>query len=147
MARPSRQVGEFNSWFILRWATAYVIALAITGLDMVFTDVAPIKFAVIALAGAAFASLFYRHYAYGLADDNGLLFRRYFKMHSVVWEDIASVDFNAREFATLVVTFKRPVGFSRIAKFSYINEAWRLKSRPWPPEVGIWIAGHLPRTP
>lgn len=104
-------VGSTGPWAAFRFMQA-VVTLFVLALVIAILPVAP-GVALIAVCFLVFWSLaFAHHLGHAVADDHGITFRRYFRLHFVPWSEVKSVSFRAY-YPMVVITLSRWQGRSR----------------------------------
>ncbi len=146
MSPLPRPLGSFTNWAIVRLGELLSVAC---GLFYLFAQRDRLSILLQALAlGLLFLLPVYFHpFAFGFADDEGITFCRYFKLHFVPWNEVARVQrpqWNAFELiillgrrVTLTKTVKFPMNLSR-------HEVDATFKGSWTPEVITWLIDRLP---
>jgi hypothetical protein len=148
MSSLPRPLGSFTNWAILRLGELVSVAC---GFFYVLVQRDRLSILVQALAlGLFFALLVYFHpLAFGFADDQGITFCRYFKLHFVPWHDITRIQRRQWNAFELVVLLGRRVTLSKTVKFPMNLSRQEVDATfkgSWAPEIVTWLIDHLPPT-
>ena len=108
MSSLPRPLGSFTNWVILRLGELLLVG---GGLAVIFAQRQRLSVLLQASAvGLLFLLPLYFHpFAFGFADDEGITFCRYFKLHFVAWNEVARVQRRQRDAFELVVLLGRRV--------------------------------------
>ena len=91
--------------------------------------------------------LYFHPFAFGFADDQGITFCRYFKLHFVPWNEVARVQRRQRNAFELVVFLGRPVALTKTVKFPMKLAGPEVDATfhdRWTPDIVPWLIDHLP---
>jgi hypothetical protein len=91
--------------------------------------------------------LYFHPFAFGFADDEGITFCRYFKLHFVAWNEVARVQRRQRDAFELVVLLGRRVALTKTVKFPMQlagPEVHATFHDGWTPDIVAWLIDHLP---
>jgi hypothetical protein len=146
MSSLPRPLGSFTNWVILRLGELLLVA---GGLVVIFTQRQRLSVLLQASAvGLLFLLPLYFHpFAFGFADDEGITFCRYFKLHFVAWNEVARVQRRQRDAFELVVLLGRRVALTKTVKFPMklagpeVHATFR---DGWTPDIVAWLIDHLP---
>jgi len=146
MSPLPRPVGSFTIWAILRLGELLFVA---GGLCAVFAQRQRLSILLQASAvGLLFLLPVYFHpFAFGFADDHGLTFCRYFKLHFVAWNEVARVQRRQRDAFELVVLLGRRVALTKTVKFPMKLAGLEVDATfrdGWTPDIAAWLIDHLP---
>jgi hypothetical protein len=146
MSSLPRPLGSFTNWMILRLGELLLVA---GGLLAVFAQRQKLSLLWQALAvGLLFLLPLYFHpFAFGFADDEGITFCRYFKLHFVPWNEVARVQRRQRNAFELVVLLGRRVALTKTVKFPMKLAGPEVDATfhdGWTPEIVAWLIAHLP---
>jgi hypothetical protein len=141
-----RPLGSFTNWAILRLGELFLVA---GGLVALFAQRQRLSILVQASAvGLLFLLPLYFHpFAFGFADDQGITFCRYFKLHFVPWNDVARIQRRQRDAFELVLSLSRRVALTKTVKFPMKlaqQEVHATFRDGWTPEIVTWLINHLP---
>jgi hypothetical protein len=141
MSSLPRLLGSFNKWAILRLGELVFVVGGI------FTLVAQpqnlsilLQVPAVSLLGLLLA--YFHPFAFGCADDQGIMFCRYFKLHFVPWNEIADVESRQQHINfELVVRLCRQVGLSKTVKFATNLSQHEVTAfrGAWTPEIVTWL--------
>jgi hypothetical protein len=146
MSSLPRPLGSFTNWVILRLGELLLVG---GGLYAVFAQRQRLSILLQASAvGLLFLLPLYFHpFAFGFADDEGITFCRYFKLHFVPWNEVARVQRRQRNTFEVVVLLGRRVALTKTVKFP-MNlagpEVHATFHDGWTPDVLAWLIDHLP---
>jgi hypothetical protein len=146
MSSLPRPLGSFTNWAILRLGE---LLLVTGGLSVIFAQRQRLGILLQASAvGLLFLLPLYFHpLAFGFADDEGITFCRYFKLHFVAWNEVARVQRRQRDAFELVVLLARRVALTKTVKFPMklagpeVHATFR---DGWTPDIVAWLIDHLP---
>jgi hypothetical protein len=144
MSSVPRAVGSFTNWVILRLGELLFVA---SGL---FPLVAQRhKVSILLLASAVvllvLVPVYFHPFAFGCADEQGIVFCRYFKLHFVPWNEVARVEYQQRIDFELVVRLDRRVGLIKTVKFAmnFARQEVKAFRDGWTPELVTWLLDRL----
>jgi hypothetical protein len=144
MSSLPRPLGSFATWAILRLGE---LVFATGGL---FPLVAHRQKLGILLQASAVGLLvvvavYFHPFAFGCADDQGIVFCRYFKLHFVSWSEVARVECQQRIDFELVVRLGRHLGLTKTVKFAMNLNRQEVNSfrDGWRPEIVTWLMNRL----
>jgi hypothetical protein len=148
MSLLPRPLGSFTNWAILRLGELLLVA---GGLFAVFAQRQRLSLLLQALAVGLLLllPLYFHPYAFGFADDEGITFCRYFKLHFVPWNQVARVQRRQRNPFELVVLLGRPVALTKTVKFPMKLAGPEVDAtfhNSWTPDIAGWLIDHLPAT-
>jgi hypothetical protein len=148
MSPLPRPLGSFTNWAILRLGELLFVA---GGLFAMFAQRQRLSILLQASAvGLLFLLPVYFHpFAFGFADDQGITFCRYFKLHFVPWNEVARVQRRQRNAFELVVLLGRRVALTKTVKFPMSLAGPEVDATfhdGWVPDVVAWAIDHLPPT-
>lgn len=149
MSSLPRALGSFTNWAILRLGE--VVSLA-CGFLFLFTQRGRLNIFCQAsgLCLLLVLPLYFHPFAFGFADDDGITFCRYFKLHFVPWNEVARIQRRQWNAFELVVLLSRRVTLTKAVKFPMnltrqeIDATFR---NSWTPEIVAWLMARLPPTP
>jgi hypothetical protein len=146
MSSLPRPLGSFTNWVILRVGELVFIA---GGLVVVFAQRQRLSLVLQASAvGVIFLLPMYFHpFAFGFADDQGITFCRYFKLHFVPWNEVARIQRRQRNAFELVVLLGKRVALTKTVKFPMKLAAPEVEATfhdGWIPDIVTWLIDHLP---
>ncbi len=146
MSALPRPLGSFTNWAILRLGELLSIACGLLFL-LARRDNLSIPLKALALGLLFVLPVYFHPFAFGFADDEGITFCRYFKLHFVPWKEVLRVQrrqWNAFELVvllgkrvTLIKTVKFPMNLSR----QEVDATFRAS---WTPEIVTWLIDRLP---
>jgi hypothetical protein len=139
-----RSLGSFNSWAILRLGE---LAFVAGGLLPLFMQRKQISIALQAstVALLALLTVYFYPFAFGYADDHGIIFCRYFKLHFVPWNEVTRMRGQQRIDFELVVRLARRVGLTNTVKFTMnlTRKEVRAFKNGWKPEIMTWLTDRI----
>jgi hypothetical protein len=137
-----RQLGSFPMWLLFRFLGPCIWLPIAIDIGFRFLTIVYL-FLIIAIPWSDYAR------AYGHADEDGIIFRRFFRKHRITWDDVARVDWsnsNLFQQPYVFLTLEHPVGGFRTVKFA----CYRKSSRPvqvqdldWVPEILPWMMNQM----
>lgn len=141
MTDRSRPLGSFTNWAILRLGE---LGLFTFGLLFLFAQRhnLSLMWEASALALLSFLPLYFHPFAFGYADDHGITFCRYFKLHFVPWTAVTRVQCRQWNTFELVVLLSKPVALTRTVKFPMNlarQEVDAVFRGSWTPEIVNWL--------
>ena len=141
-----RPLGSFTNWAILRLGELLFVA---GGLFALFVQRERLSILVQASAVGVLSllPLYFHTFAFGFADDQGITFCRYFKLHFVPWNEVARVQRRQRDAFELVVLLARRVTLTKTVKFPMKlvqQEVHATFHDGWTPEIVTWLIDRLP---
>lgn len=99
-----------------------------------------------ALAFAALTAMIFS-LAYGEADEIGVKFRRYLKLHRAAWADVRRAEWGEIwDLNYLTLQIQKQTGANVAARFTVINTGWQFWKayiRGEPPEIVSWVMGRV----
>ena len=93
--------------------------------------------------------LYFHPFAFGFADDEGITFCRYFKLHFVPWNAVTRGQRRQWNAFEVVILLSKRVTLTKIVRFPMnlsrqeVDATFRER---WIPEILIWLIDHLPST-
>lgn len=142
MTSGEKQIGSFGVWLWLRLIQLSV-SLLLGGIIIVLLRHGAgrrLELTVVATA-LVFLNVAFHASAYASANQTGVVFRRYFRKHSVPWQDIADVEYRPFTSGGLVLLLRKPIASSRRVEL-YLNPSLKdflmLEGRR-EPEVYRWV--------
>ena len=104
-----------------------------------------ILFQASALGVLALLSIYFHPVAFGYADDQGIVFCRYFRLHFVPWNEVARVDRPQFRTFELVVRLGRRVGLTKTVKFAmnFAGQEVSALRDGWTPKIMTWLKDRL----
>ncbi len=146
MSLVPRPLGSFTNWAILRLGE---LLSFVCGLFFLFAQRDKLSTLLQAVGlGLLFVLPVYFHpFAFGFADDEGVTFCRYFKLHFVPWNEVVRIrrrQWNAFELAVLL---GRRVALTKTVKFPMNLSRQEIDATfkgSWTPEIVTWLIDHLP---
>ena len=141
-----RPLGSFTNWAILRLGELLFVAGAFFAL---FAQRQTLSILVQALAVGVLSLLpvYFHPFAFGFADDQGITFCRYFKLHFVPWHEVARVQRRQRNAFELVLLLSRRVALTKTVKFPMQlaqQEVDATFHQNWTPDIVTWLIKRLP---
>jgi hypothetical protein len=145
MSSLPRPLGSITNWAILRLGEVAFVAGAL------FPPVAQRQNLNILLRASVVGLLvllcvYFHPFAFGCADDQGIIFCRYFKLYFVPWSDVARIERPQQciDFE-LVVRLCRRVGLTRTVKFamSFAGQDVKAFRDGSTPEIMTWLIDRL----
>ena len=146
MSPLPQPLGSFTNWAILRLGE---LLFVVGGLFAVFAQrqrLSPLLQAS-AVGLLCLLPLYFHPFAFGFADDQGITFCRYFKLHFVPWNEVARVQRRQRNAFELVVLLGRRVALTRTVKFPMKLAGPEVDATfhdGWTPDIVAWLIDHLP---
>ncbi len=136
MRNDRKPVGSFRLWLWVRALEALLIAWWV--MSPKFWNLWDLLF---------FLTFVYIAYltdpmSYGYADDNGILFRRYFKQSYVRWNDVGRIDWRPWSSGGIRVFLRRGPAWRRTLHFDLnptLKEAFAEFRGRSTPEIVLWI--------
>jgi len=148
MSSLPRPLGSFTNWAILRLGE-----LAFVGCGLLVLFVQRGRLSILTQASAVglllLLPVYFHPFAFGFADDEGITFCRYFKLHFVLWNEVVRVQRRQWNAFEVVVLLRRRVALTRIVKFPMglsRQEVDATVQGSWTPEIVTWLIDHLPST-
>jgi hypothetical protein len=146
MSLLPRPLGSFTNWAILRLGELFFVA---GGLFALFVQRERLSILVQASAVGLLSllPLYFHPFAFGFADDQGITFCRYFKLHFVPWNEVARIQRRQRDAFELVVLLARRVALTKTVKFPMKlaqQEVHATFRDGWTPEIVTWLIDRLP---
>lgn len=141
MVGRSRPLGSFNNWLILRLGEVALLSLSLLFLFAKHNSLS-LLWQTSALGLLSLLPIYFHPFAFGYADDQGIVFCRYFKLHFVPWTDVIRVQCRQWNAFELVVLLSRPVVLTRTIKFPMNlgrHEVDAAFSGSWTPEIVNWL--------
>ena len=138
----TRQVGSVVPWVIARLFQGFILFGCLESLR---SHQIWLK---LALAGmfALFTYLFYP-LSCGIANMDGVTFRRYFKRHHVAWDQVLDVQWDPNwDISYLRLKLARPRALSDKVEFTMIEGATEFVgafARGWMPEIVLWVTDRV----
>jgi len=146
MGSLPRPLGSFTNWAILRLGELFLVA---GGLFAFFAQLR--GFSILWQASAVgllfLLPVYFHPFAFGFADDQGITFCRYFKLHFVPWNEVTRVQRRQRNAFELVVLLGRRVALTKTLKFPMKlagPEVHATFHDGWTPDIVAWLIAHLP---
>ncbi len=148
MSELPRPLGSFTNWAILRLGEITAVAC---GLFALFGQRDRLSTVTLALVAGLLLllPLYFHPFAFGFADDEGITFCRYFKLHFVPWNEVVRVQRRQWNAFEIVVLLSKRVALTKVVKFPLnlsrqeVNATFRDR---WIPEILTWLIDHLPST-
>jgi len=144
MGTQVRLLGSFTNWAIIRLGELVFVA------GGVFWPVAQQQKHGILLRASSIGLLalllvYFHPFAFGCADDQGIVFCRYFALHFVPWNEVARVERQQRIDSELVVRLGRRVGLTKTVKFAmhFARPEANAFRDDWTCEIVTWLTDHL----
>jgi hypothetical protein len=146
MSPLPRPLGSFTNWAILRLGE---VLLVVAGLFAIFARLRGLGIPWQASAvGLLFLLPVYFHpFAFGFADDQGITFCRYFKLHFVPWDEVVRVQRRQRNAFELVVLLAKRVALTKTVKFPMKLAGPEVDATfhdGWVPDTVTWVIDRLP---
>jgi len=148
MSSLPRPLGSFTNWAVLRLGELIFVT---GGLFAVFAQLQ--RLGILWQASAAgllfLLPVYFHPFAFGFADDQGITFCRYFKLHFVPWSEVARVQRRQRNAFELVVLLGRRVALTKTVKFPMKltgPEVHATFHDGWTPDIVAWLIDRLPST-
>jgi hypothetical protein len=148
MSSLPRPLGSFTSWAILRLgevvflACGLLILFAQRGRLSILTQTSAVGLLVL-------LPVYFHPFAFGFADDEGITFCRYFKLHFVLWSEVVRVQRRQWNAFEVVVLLSKRVALTKSVKFPMnlsrqeVDATFRDR---WIPEIVAWLIDHVPST-
>jgi hypothetical protein len=146
MGSPPRALGSFTNWAILRLGEIVCVACGVLFL-FAERDKLNIPFQASALCLLFALPVYFHPFAFGFADDEGITFCRYFKLHFIPWNEVARVQRRRWNAYEVVVLLARRVALTKTVKFPMNLSRQEVEAtfrESWTPEIVNWLVGHLP---
>jgi hypothetical protein len=146
MSSLAQPLGSFTNWVILRLGELILVTgglFAISAQRHRFSVVLQ----VLALGLLFVLPAYFHPFAFGFADDQGITFCRYFKLHFVPWSEVARVARNQRNAFELIVLLERRMALTKTVKFPMNlarSEVDATFHDNWTPDIVGWLIDHLP---
>jgi len=146
MSPLPRPLGSFTNWAILRVGE---LLLVVGGLVVIFVQRQRVSLPWQAsTVGLLFLLPVYFHpFAFGFADDQGITFCRYFRLHFVPWNEVVRVQRRQRDAFEVVVLLGRRVALTKTVKFPMKLAGPEVDATfhdRWTPDIVAWLIDHLP---
>ena len=144
-SNEDKPLGSFLAWVIFR----LFIPLGFVPVPLMYGSTFVGLVGVIVLFAIPNCSKLNYAHAYGHANEEGIMFRRFIRQHFVTWDDVARVEWsnsNLLQGQYVIVTLERPVGLFRTVKFMALDKNRRLGEPPredWVPEILPWMMNQM----
>jgi hypothetical protein len=144
MSSLPRPLGTFTNWAILRLGELVFVAASLYPL-LAQRQKLSILFETSAVGLIALLPVYFHPFAFGCADDQGIVFCRYFKLHFVPWNEVVRVERQQRINFELVVRLGKRVGLTKTVKFAMNFAPHELNAfrGDWTPEIVTWLMDRL----
>ena len=129
-------VGSFSFWFVWKVSTAFVlIVVSLVAFTSTETK-APVRFGLLFVVWAIVV-ISNEELVYGSAIEDGILFRRYFRMQFLTWNEISSITWSASD--RLQIQLRRGTLFRKTLSAQSFGNRNMSEWLSTPPEVVRWL--------
>jgi hypothetical protein len=148
MGALPRPLGSFTNWAILRLGELVAVACGFSVLFVHRTKLSPLAEASV-VGLLLLVPAYFHPFAFGFADDEGITFCRYFKLHFVPWKEVVRVQRRRWDAFEVVILLSKRVALTKIVKFSMNLSRQEIDATfqdRWIPEILTWLIDQLPST-
>jgi hypothetical protein len=146
MSSLRRPLGSFTNWAILRLGELVFVAGGLFSL-VAHRQKLSILIQASAVGLLALLLIYFHPFAFGSADDQGIVFCRYFMLHFVPWSEVARVEGQRGIDFQLAVRLGKRVGLTKTVKFAMNFARQELNAvrdgDGWTPEIITWLMDRL----
>jgi hypothetical protein len=144
MSTQPQLLGSFTNWVILRLGELVFVAGSLFCL-VAQRQKLSIPLEVSSVGLLPLLLVYFHPFAFGCADDEGIVFCRYFWLHFVPWNEVAHVERPQRIHFELVVRLGRRVGLTKAVKFpmNFARQEVNGLKDGRTTEIVTWVMDHL----